>query len=200
MHQLPPLPYAYEALEPYISAEIMKLHHQKHHATYVDNLNKALEKFPDLEEKSVQELLINLASLPAEIQTAVLNNSGGHLNHTLFWESMAPNAGGEPRGALAEEITKTFGSFTDFQQKFNDAGLKRFGSGWVWLVKNPQGKLEIISTPNQDSPIASGHTILLGNDVWEHAYYLQYKNVRADYLKQWWNLVNWDIVSQRFTK
>ena len=200
IHTLPDLPYAYDALEPYISKEIMELHHDKHHAGYVDNLNKALEKFPDLQNKTAEELLMDLNAVPEEIRMAVRNNAGGHVNHSMFWEIMKPNGGGEPSGALAEEIKKTFGSFADLQTKFNEAGAKRFGSGWVWLVKNKDGKLEIISTANQDNPMSEGHTPIMGNDVWEHAYYLQYKNVRPDYLKAWWNVVNWQEVEKKFAQ
>ena len=197
-YTLPDLPYAYDALQPYISEEIMKLHHDKHHAAYVANLNAAVEKHPELFEKTAQELLINLNDIPEDIRMVVTNNGGGHVNHSMFWQIIAPNAGGEPSGELAEEIKKTFGSFAEFQEKFNDAGLKRFGSGWVWLVRTKDGTLEITSTANQDNPISDGNTPILANDVWEHAYYLQYKNVRADYLKAWWNLVNWPEVEKRF--
>ena len=197
-YTLPDLPYAYDDLEPHISKEIMMLHHDKHHAAYVNNLNTAIEKHPELFEKTPEELLMNLNDIPEDIRTAVRNNGGGHVNHSMFWQIMAPNAGGEPSGELAEEIVKTFGSFADFQEKFNDAGVKRFGSGWVWLIKNKMGGLEITSTANQDSPISDGNTAIMLNDVWEHAYYLQYKNVRADYLKAWWNLINWPEVEKRF--
>ncbi|MFA6190254.1 MAG: superoxide dismutase [Candidatus Staskawiczbacteria bacterium] len=199
---LPNLPYAYNALEPYISEEIMKLHHDKHHATYVNNLNTAIEKYPELFKKSSEELLMNLQDIPEDIRIAVRNNAGGHVNHSMFWEITCPAAETGrslvPGGKLAEEIEKQFGSFAEFQQKFNDEGLKRFGSGWVWLVKNKSGELEIISTANQDNPISDGHKPIMGNDLWEHAYYLQYKNVRADYLKAWWNVVNWPEIEKRF--
>ncbi|OGZ67365.1 MAG: superoxide dismutase [Candidatus Staskawiczbacteria bacterium RIFCSPHIGHO2_02_FULL_34_10] len=206
LYILSDLPYDYNTLEPYIDEETMKLHHDKHHAAYVNNLNVAIEKFPDLfstlrlgsGQESVEELIINLNDVPEEIRTAVRNNAGGHINHSLFWQSMAPNSGGEPSGNLAEEINKTFGSFSEFTSKFNDAGVKRFGSGWVWLVLTKDGKLDIVSTPNQDNPIMDGHKPILGNDVWEHAYYLKYKNMRADYLKAWWNVVNWQEVEKRF--
>lgn len=211
LHTLLELPYAYDALEPYISKEIMMLHYDKHHAAYVDNLNKALEKFPELHGLTVQELLMDLNAVPEEIRMAVRNNGGGHVNHSMFWEIMAPNAGGEPTGKLAEEIKNTFGSFEDFKTKFNEAGAKRFGSGWVWLVSrrigDPPGRrgpgggtLEIVSTANQDNPMSEGHTPIMGNDVWEHAYYLQYKNVRSDYLKAWWNVVNWQEIQKRFNQ
>lgn len=208
-YQLPPLPYDYAALEPHISAEIMKLHYDKHHTAYVKNLNDALENHPEFFEKSPEELLKNLNDIPEDIRMAVRNNGGGHVNHSMFWQIMKPfdtaqGKAGEPTGALAEEITKTFGSFDAFKEKFNDTGTKRFGSGWVWLVKNPsaglgQVKLEVMSTANQDNPMSDGLTPIMGNDVWEHAYYLQYKNVRADYLKAWWNVVNWDEVAKNFT-
>lgn len=197
-YELPVLSYEYNALEPYISEEIMKLHHDKHHAAYVNNLNAAVEKHPDLFDKTAEDLLKDLNNIPEDIRTAVKNNGGGHVNHSMFWEIMAPNAGGEPEGKLADEIKKTFGSFVEFQQKFNDEGVKRFGSGWVWLIKNKKGELEIVSTANQDNPMSDGNFPIMGNDVWEHAYYLQYKNVRADYLKAWWNLVNWEVVNKRF--
>lgn len=199
-HELPPLPYAYEALEPYIDSETMHLHHDKHHATYVNTLNTNLEKHPELFSKSAEDLLRNLNSVPEDIRTAVRNHGGGHVNHTMFWQIMGPKAGGEPTGTLGDEIRKTFGSFDDFKTKFNDAGAKQFGSGWVWLVRGNDSKLQIISTPNQDSPLLQGLWPIMGNDVWEHAYYLKYKNVRADYLKAWWNVVNWQEVEKRFQK
>lgn len=199
-HELPPLPYAYEALEPYIDSETMHLHHDKHHATYVNTLNTNLEKHPDLFAKSAEDLLRNLNSVPEDIRTAVRNHGGGHVNHTMFWQIMGPKAGGEPTGALGDEIKKTFGSFDEFKTKFNDAGAKQFGSGWVWLVRGNDSKLQIISTPNQDSPLLQGLWPIMGNDVWEHAYYLKYKNVRADYLKAWWNVVNWKEVEKRLQK
>lgn len=197
-HELPALPYAYDALESYISKEIMVLHHGKHHQAYIDNLNKALESHADLQEKTAEELIANLDQIPEDIRVAVRNNAGGHVNHSMFWQIMGPNAGGEPTGELAEAINSAFGSFADFQTKFNDAGAKRFGSGWVWLVKNKVGGLEIMSTANQDNPLSEGLIPVMGNDVWEHAYYLQYKNVRMDYLKAWWSVVNWRAVEQRF--
>ncbi len=199
-YTLPLLPYDYNALEPYIDEETMKIHHNKHHKTYVDNLNAALEKQGGLLGKSLEDLLKNLNEVPEEIRTAVRNNGGGHLNHSMFWQIMKPNGGREPLGGLAEEIKKTFGSFSEFQNKFNDAGVKRFGSGWVWLVKNKDGKLTIMSTPNQDNPITEGYFPIMGNDVWEHAYYLKYKNMRGDYLKAWWNVVNWQEVEKRFSE
>ena len=197
-YTLPDLPYGYGDLAPYISEEIMKLHYDKHHAGYVNNLNVAIEKHPELFEKSPEELLTNLNDIPEDIRMAVRNNAGGHVNHSMFWQIMAPSAGGEPTGDIAEEIEKQFGSFSEFQQKFNDEGVKRFGSGWVWLIKNKEGALEIISTANQDNPMTDGYRVIMGCDVWEHAYYLQYKNVRADYLSAWWNVVNWEEASRRF--
>ena len=200
LHILPELPYAYDALEPFISKEIMMLHHDKHHAAYVNNLNVALEKFPEWQGKTAEELLMVLNSVPEEIRVAVRNNGGGHVNHSMFWEIMKPSgsAQGEPSSQLLEAIEKHFGSFEDFKTKFNEAGAKRFGSGWVWLVKTQDGHLEILSTANQDNPLSDGHIPIMGNDVWEHAYYLQYKNVRPDYLKAWWNVVNWAEAERRF--
>ena len=202
-YKLPDLPYGYKDLEPYISEEIMKLHHDKHHAAYVNNLNTAVEKYPEFFEKSAEELLMDLNEIPEDIRMAVRNNGGGHVNHSMFWQIMRPasgypDAGAGPSGELAEEIKKTFGSFSEFQQKFNDEGVKRFGSGWVWLIKNKNGVLEVVSIPNQDNPMSDGHFPIMANDVWEHAYYLQYKNLRADYLKAWWNVVNWEEANKKF--
>ncbi len=197
-HELPPLPYAYDALEPHVDKETMTLHHDKHHQAYVNNLNAALEKYPDLQNRSAEELIRDLNSVPEDIRMAVRNNGGGHVNHTMFWEIMGPNAGGEPTGALAEAINQAFGSFEDFKKQFNDAGAKRFGSGWAWLVRNSSGQLQIVSTQNQDNPLSEGHYPILGNDVWEHAYYLKYQNRRPDYLNAWWNTVNWEEVNRRF--
>lgn len=197
---LPPLPYDYGALEPYIDAETMRLHHDDHHKTYVDKLNQALQQNPGLQSKSVEALLRDLNNVPENIRTTVRNNGGGHLNHTIFWQIMAPNAGGEPSGRLAEAINSTFGSFDNFKQQFNQAGDDHFGSGWVWLVRNPQGQLQIATTPNQDNPIQAGMYPILGNDVWEHAYYLKYQNQRPEYLKNWWNVVNWSEVEKRFAQ
>lgn len=197
-HELPPLPYDYAALEPHIDSQTMTIHHDKHHAAYVNNLNAALEKYPNLQSHSAEELIRDLNSVPEDIRTAVRNNGGGHVNHTMFWQSMGPNGGGAPTGALADAINDSFGSFEDFKKQFNDAGTKRFGSGWVWLVRGSDGKLAIISTANQDNPISEGQTPILGNDVWEHAYYLKYQNRRPDYLAAWWNVVNWEEVSKRF--
>ena len=197
-HQLPPLPYDFGALEPHIDAQTMQIHHDKHHGTYVTNLNAAVEKHAELGSKSAEDLIKNLNAVPEDVRTAVRNNGGGHVNHSMFWQIMAPKAGGEPSGKVGDAIKQTFGSFADFQTKFNDAGTKRFGSGWVWLVRTKDGKLDIISTANQDNPMMEGHWPIMGNDVWEHAYYLKYKNVRADYLKAWWNVVNWKEVEKRF--
>lgn len=195
--QLPPLPYDYAALEPHIDAETMRLHHDKHHAAYVNNLNEALEKNPNLKNRSVESLLQDLNNVPEDVRTTIRNNGGGHLNHTMFWEIMSPQGGGQPTGAIAEEINKTFGSFDQFRQQFNEAGSGRFGSGWVWLVRNPQGQLAITTTPNQDTPIMEGSYPIMGNDVWEHAYYLNYQNRRGEYLTNWWNVVNWNEVNRR---
>jgi superoxide dismutase, Fe-Mn family len=195
--ELPPLPYAYDALQPTIDQETMTLHHDKHHAAYVNNLNAALEKYPDLQSKSVEDLIKDLSSVPEDVRTAVRNNGGGHVNHTMFWEIMGPNGGGEPSGALADAINHAFGSFADFRKQFNDAGVKRFGSGWVWLVSDGSA-LKIVSTANQDNPLSDGQYPILGNDVWEHAYYVTYRNRRPEYLEAWWNVVNWDAVNQRY--
>ena len=198
MHELPKLPYAFDALEPHIDARTMEIHHDKHHQAYVDNLNKALAQAPGLETKSVEDLLRGFASVPEAIKTAVKNHGGGHANHTLFWETMGPGAGGNPTGALATAIDSAFGSFTALQEKLNAAATGQFGSGWGWLVA-ADGKLDVIARPNQDSPLMEGKTPLVGVDVWEHAYYLKYQNKRADYLKAWWNVVRWDKVGERFS-
>ena len=198
VHTLPELPYSISALEPHIDALTMETHHDKHHGTYVKNLNAALEKHPQLQSKTVDELLIGLNSVPEEIRAAVRNNGGGHANHSMFWTIMAPKAGGPANGKIAEAIQNAFGGFREFHERFNDAGAKRFGSGWVWLVGNPSGKIEILSTANQDNPLLEGLFPILGNDVWEHAYYLKYQNRRPDYLKAWWNVVNWKAVNKRF--
>lgn len=197
-HELPPLPYGYDALEPYIDAQTMTLHHDKHHAAYVNNLNAALEKHPELGSKSAEELLRDLNAVPEDIRTTVRNNGGGHVNHTMFWEIMGPNQGGEPTGKLAETIKQTFGDFENFKKQFVDAGTKQFGSGWVWLVRSRDGKLQVTSTPNQDNPMSQGLFPVMGNDVWEHAYYLKYQNRRPEYLNAWWNVVNWDAIAKRF--
>ncbi|WJQ82643.1 superoxide dismutase [Brevibacillus brevis] len=196
-HQLPALPYAHNALEPHIDAQTMEIHHGRHHATYVNNLNAALEAHADLQGKSVEELISNLDALPESIRTAVRNNGGGHANHTLFWEIMSPNGGGAPTGELADAINAAFGSFDNFKAEFAKAATTRFGSGWAWLTAEG-GKVAISSTPNQDSPIMEGKTPILGLDVWEHAYYLNYQNKRPDYIGAFWNVVNWDEVSKRF--
>ena len=193
---LPALPYAYDALTPYIDEETMHLHHEKHHNAYITNANAALEKHPELADKTIEELLADLNSIPEDIRTAVRNNGGGHANHSLFWTVLAPNAGGEPTGAVKDGIEEAFGSFDAMKEKFSAAAAGHFGSGWAWLVVS-DGKLEITSTPNQDSPISEGKTPILGLDVWEHAYYLNYKNVRPEYIKAFWNLVNWDEVNRR---
>ncbi|RUR73599.1 superoxide dismutase [Chlorogloeopsis fritschii PCC 9212] len=196
--KLPPLPYTPTALEPYVDAATMRIHHGKHHATYVKNLNAALDKYPQLKNRSVEDLLRNLNSVPEDIRTAVRNNGGGHVNHSMFWRIMKPKGGGEPTGAIASAIKQNFGSFENFKKQFNEAGTKRFGSGWVWLVRNPNGRLEIMTTGNQDTPLSEGKYPIMGNDVWEHAYYLKYQNRRADYLNAWWNVVNWDEINRRF--
>jgi len=197
-HELPPLPYPNNALEPYIDERTMQIHHDLHHGGYVKNLNTALESHPDLQKLSIDELLRNLSRVPESIRNAVRNNGGGHLNHTIFWKLMAPNAGGQPGGALAEAIDKTFGGFDKFKETFSNAAMTRFGSGWAWLVKNPSGSLEILSTANQDNPISEGKFPVMGLDVWEHAYYLKYQNRRAEYVTNWWNVVNWDEAAKRF--
>jgi Fe-Mn family superoxide dismutase len=195
-YELPPLPYPADALEPHIDAETMTIHHDKHHGTYVTNLNAALEG-TEWADTPIEEVVKNLSSLPADKQGPVRNNGGGHYNHTMFWENMSPNGGGEPGGALGEAINSTFGSFANFQAEIKKAGLGRFGSGWSWLVHDGSG-LAIVSTPNQDNPITDGMTPLLGVDVWEHAYYLKYQNRRPDYIDAWWNTVNWDKVAERY--
>lgn len=195
-HELPQLPYAHDALEPHIDAQTMEIHHGRHHATYVNNLNAALEGHDDLASKSVEDLISDLNAVPEAIRGAVRNNGGGHANHTLFWQVMSPNGGGNPTGAIAEEINKAFGSFDAFKEEFTKAALTRFGSGWAWLVDN-NGKLEVMSTPNQDSPLMEGKTPLLGVDVWEHAYYLKYQNKRPDYVNAFFNVINWDEVNKR---
>jgi superoxide dismutase, Fe-Mn family len=196
-HQLPPLPYGFDALEPYIDAKTMEIHHDKHHGTYVTNLNKALEGHADLQKLSIAELLAQITKVPENIRTAVRNNGGGHANHSLFWKIMKKGGGGEPRGALAEAINKAFGSFTDFKTKLNQAATTRFGSGWAWLFIR-DGKLTVESTPNQDSPLMEGSKPVMGIDVWEHAYYLKYQNRRPEYIEAWWNVVNWDQVADNY--
>lgn len=195
--ELPPLPYAYDALEPTIDTLTMQIHHDKHHAAYVNNLNAALEKHPEFAVKDLNELVRNLDKVPEDIRTAVRNNAGGHWNHSMFWEIMGPNAGGSPKGELGAAINSTFGSFDEFKTKFQSAGAGRFGSGWAWLVLDKSG-LSISSTPNQDSPAMEMKGPVMGVDVWEHAYYLKYQNKRPDYLAAWWNVVNWDAVGKRY--
>ena len=196
-YEVPPLPYDYAALEPHIDAETMKLHHDKHHQAYVNNLNAAIEKHPDLAKHAAEDLLRNLSSIPEDIRTAVRNNGGGHVNHTMFWTIMKPGGGGEPTGKIAEQIKKDFGDFATFKTQFNQAAAKQFGSGWGWLIWEG-GKLVITTSANQDSPLSQGKYPILGNDVWEHAYYLKYQNRRPDYLAAWWNTVNWDEINKRF--
>jgi Fe-Mn family superoxide dismutase len=196
-YEVPPLPYDYAALEPTIDEQTMKLHHDKHHQAYVDKANGALEG-TDLDGKPIEEVLQSLSSLPEDKQAVVRNNGGGHANHSLFWESMSPDGGGEPGGELAEALAGAFGSFGDFKEQFEANGVAQFGSGWTWLVLDG-GALKLEKTPNQDSPLLNGQTPLLGNDVWEHAYYLKYQNKRPDYLKAWWDVVDWDKVAERFT-
>ncbi len=199
-HQLPPLPYAFDALEPHIDAKTMEIHHGKHHATYVAKLNEALDKHPELSSKTVEQLLSDLKSVPEDIRGAVNNHGGGHLNHGIFWQSMAAKAGGEPSGGLADAIKSTFGSFADFKTKFTAAATNRFGSGWAWLCVDSGGKLVLKDFANQDSPPTAGLKPVLGLDVWEHAYYLKYQNRRPDYITAWWNVVNWKNVAERFVK
>jgi Fe-Mn family superoxide dismutase len=196
-YTLPALPYGFDALEPYIDAMTMEIHHDRHHGTYVNNLNGAIEKHPELGQKSVEELLRDINSVPEDIRTVVRNNGGGHANHSLFWQIMGPNGGGEPSGRLAEAIQSAFGDFATFKDTLSKAAIGQFGSGWGWLVKDSGGKLSVIARANQDSPLMEGLTPVLGVDVWEHAYYLKYQNKRPDYVAAWWNTVNWDAVAQR---
>lgn len=198
-YTLPELPYAYDALEPHIDKETMNIHHTKHHNTYITNVNNALEGNEELLSKSIEDLISNLDAVPEDKRTAVRNNGGGHANHSLFWQILSPNGGGQPTGALAEAIDKKFGSFEAFKEEFAKAAATRFGSGWAWLVLN-NGELEVMSTPNQDNPLMEGKTPLLGLDVWEHAYYLNYQNRRPDYIAAFWNVVNWDEVANRYGK
>lgn len=197
-HQLPPLPYAHEALEPHIDSQTMQIHHGKHHAAYVNNLNAALESAPALAEKGLEDLLRNIDSVPENIRQAVINNGGGHHNHALFWETIGPNAGGAPSGALMDAINATFGSFDAFKETFAKNAATRFGSGWSWLVVDKNGNLAAYSTANQDSPLMKGDTPILGLDVWEHAYYLHYQNRRPDYVAAFWNVVNWGAVAEKY--
>jgi superoxide dismutase, Fe-Mn family len=195
-HQLPALPYDFAALEPHIDAQTMQIHHGKHHAAYVNNLNAALEKHADLQSKSAEDLIKNLGAIPEDIRGAVRNNGGGHVNHTMFWQIMGPGKGGAPTGPIGDAIKSAFGSFETFKEQMNKGGVGRFGSGWVWLV-SAGGKLAIESTANQDNPMSDGKTPIFGIDVWEHAYYLKYQNRRPDYLAAWWNVINWDEVNKR---
>jgi Fe-Mn family superoxide dismutase len=194
---LPPLPYDFAALEPHIDAKTMEIHHGKHHQTYVNNLNAAIEKAPELASKSLDDLMRNASKLPEAVRTAIRNNGGGHWNHSMFWQIMAPKAGGEPGGNLGAAIKSAFGEFAKFREQFSAAGVGRFGSGWAWLI-NTGGKLTISSTPNQDNPLMEGQKAIMGLDVWEHAYYLKYQNRRPDYINAWWNVVNWKEVEKRF--
>ncbi|MFZ0662498.1 MAG: superoxide dismutase [Acidobacteriaceae bacterium] len=196
-YQLPALPYDYAALEPHIDAQTMTLHHDKHHQGYVNNLNGAIEKHPDLSKHTAEDLLRNLNSVPEDIRTTVRNNGGGHVNHSMFWTIMKPGGGGEPTGKIAAQIRKDFGDFAAFKKQFNETTAKQFGSGWGWLIWDG-GKLSITTTANQDNPLLHGKYPILGNDVWEHAYYLKYQNKRGDYLAAWWNLANWDEINKRF--
>ena len=195
---LPPLPYDYAALEPHIDEQTMRIHHDKHHAAYVNNVNAALESHPELATKSIDAIIGNLAAVPDAIRTAVRNNGGGHYNHTMFWEIMAPGGARTPEGRLADAIASTFGGFDAFKEQFTKAGMTRFGSGWAWLSRSADGKLSIESTPNQDCPLMEGRYPVMGCDVWEHAYYLKYQNRRPDYLAAWWNVVNWSVVGKRY--
>ena len=196
-HTLPALPYAPDALEPHIDKATMEIHHGKHHQAYINNLNAALEKHADLQGKSAEDLIKNLSAVPEDVRTAVRNNAGGHVNHSMFWQIMGPNAGGTPTGAIADALNSSFGSFDSFKEQFAKAATTRFGSGWAWLI-DAGGKLVVESTANQDSPLMEGKKPLLGIDVWEHAYYLKYQNRRPDYINAWWNVVNWDAVNKRF--
>lgn len=197
-HEVPPLPYSFDALEPHIDARTMEIHHDRHHAGYVTNLNNALDGHADLQSKSVGDLLRDIGQVPTDIRTAVRNNGGGHANHSLFWTVMSPDGGGEPAGELGDAIADAFGAFGELRQRFNAAATGRFGSGWAWLVIDASGSLSVESTANQDSPLMEGKTPILGIDVWEHAYYLHYQNKRGDYVNAWWNVVNWDEVAKRF--
>jgi len=198
--ELPVLTYAFNALEPHIDARTMEIHHDKHHATYVTNLNKALENHTDLQSKNVVDLLVNIQQVPEAVRTAVRNNGGGHHNHTLFWEWIKPGGNNKPTGGLLKELDSVFGNYDTFVEKFSQAGLTRFGSGWAWLVLDASKKLMVYSTANQDSPLMEGYFPLLGLDVWEHAYYLNYQNRRADYIKAFWNIINWDVVDNLYSR
>jgi len=199
-YELPALPYPYNALEPHIDAQTMEIHHSKHHAAYISNVNKALEGQAALQNKAVEELLSDLNAVPESIRMAVRNNGGGHSNHSMFWLSMGPGAGGEAKGSLGNAITKALGSFATFKEEFSKAAMGRFGSGWAWLVLDKSGGLKVISTANQDNPVSEGMKPVLGLDVWEHAYYLKYQNRRADYVAAWWNVVNWKTVGEKFER
>jgi len=195
---LPKLPYDFNALEPHIDARTMEIHHDKHHQAYVNNLNSAIQKHPELEKKSLEDLLKDLSSVPEDIRAAVRNNGGGHFNHSLFWEIMSPKGGGEPSGKLGDALKKAFGDFAAFKEKLSTTAVGQFGSGWGWLCKDKSGGLSVVSTPNQDNPISNGLTAILDVDVWEHAYYLNYQNRRPDYVAAWWNVINWEEVAKRF--
>jgi superoxide dismutase, Fe-Mn family len=198
---LPSLPYSYDSLEPYIDAQTMEIHHTKHHQAYINNLITALEKHPEFDSPSLEDLLIDLSSIPDDIRTAVRNNAGGHFNHSLFWNIMKPQSGGDPRGMIADEIKKTFGTFESFQEIFNAQAKSVFGSGWAWLsVEQNTGKLVVTALPNQDSPLSYNQTPLMGLDVWEHAYYLKYQNRRPDYISAWWHVINWDMVEENYRR
>ncbi|NBI06371.1 superoxide dismutase [Senegalia massiliensis] len=196
--KLPELDYSYDALEPNIDARTMEIHHTKHHQGYTNKLNNALEGHKDLQDKSIEDLLKSIDTLPEDIKTAVRNNGGGFYNHSIFWKAMSPNGGGKPEGELLEKIEKAFDSFDKFKEDFTNAAKTRFGSGWAWLILKDNGELEVVSTPNQDSPVMEDKKVLLGLDVWEHAYYLKYQNKRPDYIEAWWNVVNWDYVNERY--
>lgn len=197
-HVLPELKYSYDALEPYIDKLTMEIHHSKHHGAYVNNLNAALENYSELQEKNIEELLTSLDQVPEAIKAAVRNNGGGHYNHSIFWDIIGPNGGGEPSGNLKKAIERDFGSFEKFKEEFSKAAAGRFGSGWAWLVINKEGKLQVVSTPNQDNPISEGLKPVMGLDVWEHAYYLKYQNRRPEYINAWWNVINWKAVEERY--
>lgn len=199
MFTLPELPYEYDALAPFISSEIQHLHHDKHHQAYVDNLNKALEKYPEWQDKPIEDIIKSLNQVPEDVRTAVRNNGGGHFNHSMFWQMMSPLKDQSPNGTLLDKIQHSFGEYETFKKKFAEQATKVFGSGWQWLVLNGENELELVSTPNQDNPLERGMIPLLGLDVWEHAYYLQYYNKRADYIDAWWNIVNWDDVAKRLS-
>jgi Fe-Mn family superoxide dismutase len=199
-YSLPQLPYPYDALEPYIDKMTMEIHHTKHHQAYINNLNSALEKYPEFHNLELEEILRNLNQLPEEIKAAVRNNGGGHYNHSLFWEIMKPNGGGEPKGKLKEEIERNFGSFEEFKKLFSETAIKHFGSGWAWLVITPDKKLKVYSMLNQDNPLMNGDIPIMGLDVWEHAYYLKYQNRRGEYVEAWWHVVNWDKIEENLLK